>query len=203
MQRHIHYIAQEGDRSLRGSSHLAPLPCRDAPIVERDAGPALARFWASVNDAGPESSQRWVGCSAGNCQLYPHSVSWGAGIAQQPITAPWWSKRQQMGRCPRSYCNPLHATENKVIVLTPTTLNYFCLKHGDNRFFSIWNHHKCLSQLFLIHCIPMVWIYDHFKCLNSFSAWTVFIRQILTYEDGPRAEKIYLITMACDVEAIY
>ena len=33
--------------------------------------------------------------------------------------------------------------------LTLTTLIYFCLNHGEQRFFK--NHHKCLSYLFLLH----------------------------------------------------
>ena len=38
-----------------------------------------------------------------------------------------------------------------VLSLTPETLNIF-IKHMETKgLFSIWNHHKCLSQLFLIH----------------------------------------------------
>ena len=29
--------------------------------------------------------------------------------------------------------------------LTRTTLNYYCTSHGDQRVFSIWSNHKCLS----------------------------------------------------------
>ena len=32
-----------------------------------------------------------------------------------------------------------------------TTLKYFCINHGDQSFFLIWNHHKCLSEFFLVH----------------------------------------------------
>ena len=32
-----------------------------------------------------------------------------------------------------------------------TTLNYCCINLGNQRVFSIWNHHKCLSQLFPLH----------------------------------------------------
>ena len=41
--------------------------------------------------------------------------------------------------------------------------------------------------------IPMLWVYRHYKYLNSFSAGSVFIRQYLTPEDvkdGPRTEKV-------------
>ena len=34
---------------------------------------------------------------------------------------------------------------------TPKTLKYVCINHGDKRFFSIWNHHKCLSFVFPLH----------------------------------------------------
>ena len=36
-------------------------------------------------------------------------------------------------------------------VSTPTTLKYFCMYHGDQRVFSIWNHHKCFSWLFPLY----------------------------------------------------
>ena len=32
-----------------------------------------------------------------------------------------------------------------------TALKYLCIDHGDQFFFSIWNHDKCLSQLFPLH----------------------------------------------------
>ena len=35
----------------------------------------------------------------------------------------------------------------------------------------------------------MLWVYGHYKLFTSFSAGTVFRRQILTSKDGPRAEK--------------
>ena len=35
--------------------------------------------------------------------------------------------------------------------LTLATLEYFRIHHGDQRFFLIQNHHKCLIQLFPIH----------------------------------------------------
>ena len=33
--------------------------------------------------------------------------------------------------------------------------------------------------------IPMLWVYGHYEYVYSFSAGTVFIRQDLTYKDGP------------------
>ena len=36
----------------------------------------------------------------------------------------------------------------------------------------------------------MLWFYGHDIFFNSFSAGTVFRRQILTSKDGPRAEKV-------------
>ena len=40
----------------------------------------------------------------------------------------------------------------------------------------------------------MLWVYGDYKYFNSFSAGTVFIRvyrrQLLTYKDGPRAERV-------------
>ena len=34
---------------------------------------------------------------------------------------------------------------------TLTTLTCFYIHHGDQRVFSIWNHHKCLIHLFSLH----------------------------------------------------
>ena len=36
----------------------------------------------------------------------------------------------------------------------------------------------------------MLWVYDHYNLFNSFSAGIVYRRQILTSEDGARAEGI-------------
>ena len=47
----------------------------------------------------------------------------------------------------------------------------------------IWNHHKCLSQLFLIHLNTYVMGLRSFEICNSFSAGTVLRRQNLTFED--------------------
>ena len=38
-------------------------------------------------------------------------------------------------------------------------------------------------SVFRFHRIPMLWVYGHYKCFNSFSAGTVFIRQNLTSTD--------------------
>ena len=36
----------------------------------------------------------------------------------------------------------------------------------------------------------MLGVYCHYKDFNYFSAGTVFIRQIITYKDGPRTERL-------------
>ena len=67
------------------------------------------------------------------------------------------------------------------------TLKYFCINHGDQKVFSLWNHHKCLSWLFpLLFNTLMLWVYGHYKYINSLSAGSVFRRQNLTSEGGPR-----------------
>ena len=35
--------------------------------------------------------------------------------------------------------------------LNPYNAEFFFIKRGDQRVYSIWNHHKCLSYLILIH----------------------------------------------------
>ena len=37
------------------------------------------------------------------------------------------------------------------VILILITLKYFCINHGDQRVFSILNHHKCLSLLFTLY----------------------------------------------------
>ena len=56
--------------------------------------------------------------------------------------------------------------------------------------FEIIIHVFC--QLFPLHLNTYVCVYDLYKYCNSFSVGTVFIRQILTYKDGPRGEIIQL-----------
>ena len=68
--------------------------------------------------------------------------------------------------------------------LTLATLKYICIKHEDQRAFSIWNHHNYINVLLASVCsiwIPMSWIYDHI--FNFFSAGTDFRRQNLTSAD--------------------
>ena len=36
----------------------------------------------------------------------------------------------------------------------------------------------------------MVWVYGHYKYFISYRAGIVFIRQILTYKDDPRTERV-------------
>ena len=45
----------------------------------------------------------------------------------------------------------------------------------------------------------MLWVYDHYKYFNSFSAGAVVIRQNLTSRDGPRTEKVNIDTRAQSV----
>ena len=52
---------------------------------------------------------------------------------------PWISDRKQT-TCVASRKIGINA-------LTLTALTYFCINHGDQRIFSIWNHHKCLSLI--------------------------------------------------------
>ena len=74
----------------------------------------------------------------------------------------------------------------KSILILPT-LKYFCINHGDQRIFSVWNHPKYFIYLLWI---LMLWVYGHQKWFNSFSAGIVFIHQnphnsceILNYKD--------------------
>ena len=67
-----------------------------------------------------------------------------------------------------------------------------CVNHGDQRFSSIWNHHKCLRSFFLIH------LYTYFMGLRPLEMFyslsegidlsDVYILQILMSKDSPLAE---------------
>ena len=60
---------------------------------------------------------------------------------------------------------------------------FWCINHGDQRVCSISNHHKCLSQLFLLHLNTLLWVYGHYKCVNYSSAGIVLILQNLKSAD--------------------
>ena len=54
-----------------------------------------------------------------------------------------------------------------------------------------------LANSFRFILIPMLWVYCHYKYLDTFStgpfytsASDVYRRQILSYKDGPRAERV-------------
>ena len=63
----------------------------------------------------------------------------------------------------------LKTATDMISTLTLKALKYLCINHGDQSVFPIWNHHKCLSQLWFIW-IPMLWVYDHWKYFYPFSA---------------------------------
>ena len=65
-----------------------------------------------------------------------------------------------------------------LINLTLTTLKYLCINYGNQRVFSIWNHHKCLSYLFLYTYVMGLQPPEIFY---SFIAGIVYWRQILTF----------------------
>ena len=51
-----------------------------------------------------------------------------------------------------------------VRILTPKTLKYCYINQEIKGFLSIWNNHKCLSYLFLLHLNTyMLWVYSHYK----------------------------------------
>ena len=82
--------------------------------------------------------------------------------------------------------------------LTLITLKLFGINHGPKRFIQIKNVLNVLIRSFHFILIPMLWAYVCFNYVNYFSAGTVFYtsesdvyrRQILTYKDGPRAERV-------------
>ena len=82
--------------------------------------------------------------------------------------------------------------------LSLTTLKYFCKNLETKVFFSIWNHHECLSWLFPRHLNTYVLglrsleIFQFFQCGDRLytSESDVYRRQILTYKDGPRTERV-------------
>ena len=57
-------------------------------------------------------------------------------------------------------------------------LEYFHMNHGDQRLFFRFEIivNILVSSLRFIK-IHMLWVYGHYKCFNSFSAGTGFIRQ--------------------------
>ena len=69
---------------------------------------------------------------------------------------------------------------NSIQWLTLTTLNYFCINHGEKRFFQFEIIINGLVSFFRFICIHMLWVHDHYKYFNSSSAWTVRIWRLHT-----------------------
>ena len=70
--------------------------------------------------------------------------------------------------------------------------------------FSIWNHHKCLSQLFLLHLNNYaIWllVYDYYKCFYSVVGGTDYRYQILTSID--LTSKIVLTQSVRHIEPMF
>ena len=72
----------------------------------------------------------------------------------------------------------------------PYNAGIFFYKPRKKRFFYIRNHHKCLSELFLLHLNMLLWVYDHyqFSILSLRGPTTDDRRQMLTSEVGPALE---------------
>ena len=67
--------------------------------------------------------------------------------------------------------------------LTFTALIIFLISHGDQRVFPIWNHRKCLSQLFPVHLNTYVMGLGPLWIFHTYSAGIDFGRQNLTSTD--------------------
>ena len=80
------------------------------------------------------------------------------------------------------------------VMLTRQALKYIYTNHGDQRVFSIRNHHNVLVRSDRFIWIHMSWVYGHYILFISLFLWTsesdVYRRQILTSKDGPRAERV-------------
>ena len=55
--------------------------------------------------------------------------------------------------------------------------------YGDQSFFSIWNHHKCIYELFLFIWVPILWFYGSMA----------IIFDIYIYRRPPRWKGQYII----------
>ena len=65
----------------------------------------------------------------------------------------------------------------------PHSAEIFCINHGEQRVFQLKNIINVLVSSFRFIWIPMLWVYDHWKYFDFFSAGIVFIRQNLTSID--------------------
>ena len=106
--------------------------------------------------------------------------------------------KRQMRDLDLVYRRRQYTTENEC---NDTTLKK-CINYGDQRYFSIWNHHKYLSYLFPLHHVHLntyvMGLHAHYNYFNSCSAGIVFRRQksdvyrrqILTSKVDPRVERV-------------
>ena len=115
---------------------------------------------------------RWMGCIARRLS------GWSINTLHPLI----WSLHPSMPPC-------LHASLD--ISLTFITLKYFCINHGDQRVFSIWNHHSASFEYLCYGATTVINIYFYsagIDCLTSNS--DVYKRQILTSIVDRRTERV-------------
>ena len=70
------------------------------------------------------------------------------------------------------------------------TFVYFCTNRRNQRAFQFEIVINVLVRFCCFFLIPMLWVYDYYKLINSFFAGTVFRCRNLTSNGGPRAERV-------------
>ena len=140
------------------SSHRTLAQCRPS------AGPAFTTL-----------DQRCAGF-ASLCIFQPEAVFRSHSLISLQGVFPLLAGVETLAECRRKKLITLvSCRQRKLITLVscrhlwyfnPSTLKsakIFFFKPRDQRVFSIWNHHKCLSQLFPVHLngLPMLLVYNH------------------------------------------
>ena len=135
--------------------------------------PALLLFRAGAADvAGCDvtrgtgsCSSVGVGCVLPDIQWTPERVCQGwinAGPASRTlaqhltnlrsVSGAWWIRSGELiTGLPAGHLVESRIGHRLNNLLNPQSVDIFCIKHVDQRVLSIWNHYKCLSQLFPLH----------------------------------------------------
>ena len=133
----------------------------------RDFGPMLGWWCPIVYDDGPTSAQL---SANGSCFLMGWRHTW--------ISVLFFSRLS--GYLGMLWCCHQPRRETNI---NPPRAEYFCLNHRDQRVFQFENIINVLVGSIRFIWIPLLWVYGHYKYLQSFSAGIDCRRQVLTSTD--------------------
>ena len=130
------------------------------PVSQR-----VAQHWGNIRNCSERHLFSWIvfyllenlSSSASTASKYLRRRARRVRLSPPPSPALWWKRRALASPGPpHIHCwlspeNTAYMVQPNRHRLTLRVLNYCYKIHEVRRFFLIWNHHKCLSYVFLIH----------------------------------------------------